>query len=619
VSLPDDAIDSVSVLPNPYAVEYGRFSSGLVVIQTRRAGDEWKVRLNNVDPTFRAKRTSPIALLGIGWWAPRIEAGGPLIKGKLFLEQTAQFRYSAADVPSLPQDQLRISKWFSSFSRVDANLTPRHSLVATGGVFPSVFDTATLGTFTPAAATIDLHVHANQMAVTERAIWTDRLFAETTVQTHQYETDVVPQGFLPMELQPETTLGNFFNQQRRVSSVLQVIESVSVAHDGPRGSHLLKFGADLLHNRYAGASASRPVLIERADGTLARRLDFSGPTTQSIASTDVALFVQDRYQPNTRWSAEFGGRLDRDGVVDRFNLTPRIGAAVRLNDSGSAVLHGGFGLFYERTPSTAGTFTQFETAVDSRFDLDGVTPIAPPSQFVRVTGSLETPRTRTWDVSYDHRFNSEWSLHLGGIGRRGTHELIVEPLRSFVGAGELRLSSTGRSSYQAADVAVHFTRGTTADFHVSYARSAARSDLNALTNYFDAVLWPVVGENAYAPAATDAPNRLLGRGRLMPTSRWLMLGIFDWRSGLPYSVVNEALDYVGPRNNLRFPSYVRLEVGLERRFKIFKFEPWIGLRVWNALNSFLPTDVQANLGSPAFGSFYSSEFRQYRIQVRFER
>ena len=619
VSLPDDAIDSVSVLANPYAVEYGRFSSGLVVIQTRRAGDEWKVRLNNIDPTFRAKRSSPIALLGVGWWAPRIEAGGPLIKGRLFLEQTAQFRYSASDVPSLPQDQLRISKWFSSFTRVDANLTPRHSLVATGGVFPSVFDTATLGTFTPAAATIDLHVHANQMAVTERAIWTDRMFAETTVQTHQYETDVVPQGSLPMELQPQTTLGNFFNQQRRISSMLQLIESVSVSHDGPRGSHLLKFGVDLLHNKYAGASASRPVLIERADGTLARRLDFSGPTAQSITSTDVALFVQDRFQPNSRWSTEFGGRLDRDGVIGRFNVTPRIGAAVRMNDSGSAILHGGFGLFYERTPSTAGTFTQFETAVDSRFAIDGVTLLAPPVKFVRVTGNLETPRTRTWDVAYDHRFNSEWSLHLGAIGRRGTHELIVEPRQPGVGAGQLQLSSSGRSSYRAADVGMHFTRGTTADFHVSYARSAARGDLNSLTNYFDAVLWPVVGDNAYAPAATDAPNRLLARGRLMPTPRWLMLGIFDWRSGLPYSVVNETLDYVGPRNNLRFPSYVRLEVGLERRFKILKFEPWIGLRVWNALNSFLPTDVQANLGSPAFGSFYSSEIRQYRIQVRFER
>jgi hypothetical protein len=36
-NLPDDAIDSVTVLPNPYAVEYGRFSSGLVVVRTGAA------------------------------------------------------------------------------------------------------------------------------------------------------------------------------------------------------------------------------------------------------------------------------------------------------------------------------------------------------------------------------------------------------------------------------------------------------------------------------------------------------------------------------------------------------------------------------------------------------
>jgi hypothetical protein len=619
VSLPDDAIDSVAVLANPYAVEYGRFSSGLIVIQTRRAGDEWKVRLNNVDPTFRSKRRSPLALLGVGWWAPRLEAGGPLIKGKLFVEQTAQFRYRAADVPSLPQDELRISREFSSFTRVDAVMSPRHSLAATGGIFPSVQDTATLGTFTPRAATVDIHTHANQLAVTERAMWTDTVFAETTVQTHNYRTDVAPQGAAAMELLPQTTLGNFFNRQQRDTGALQVIEAVSVARTGPGGSHLFKVGFDLLHSDYAGASASRPVLIERSDGTLARRLDFSGPTTQAISSTDVALFAQDRFQPNTRWSAEFGARLDRDGVIDRFNVTPRVGAAVRLNESGSAVLHGGFGLFFERTPSAAGTFTTFERVLDTRFASDGVTPIASPIAFARVTGTLETPRSRTWDIAYDHRFNHEWSLHVGGIDRRGRHELVVAPVQTATAAGQLQLSSNGRSSYREADVGVNFIHGSTADLHVSYARSTARSDLNALSNYFDAILSPVVGDNAYAPAYTDVPHRLLARGRVMPTSRWLMLGVFDWRSGLPYSAVNEALDFVGPLNSLRFPTYVRLEAGIERRFKILKFQPWIGVRVWNALNSFVPTDVQANLGSPAFGSFYNSEYRQYRIQLRFER
>ena len=133
------------------------------------------------------------------------------------------------------------------------------------------------------------------------------------------------------------------------------------------------------------------------------------------------------------------------------------------------------------------------------------------------------------------------------------------------------------------------------------------------------MLWPVVGVNQYAPANADAPNRLLARGRVLPTPRWLLLGSVDWRSGLPYSIVNETLDYVGPRNSARFPTYLRTEVGIERHFKVGKLQPWIGVRVWNALESFLPNDVQANVNSPAFGSFYNSEYRQFRIQIRFER
>jgi hypothetical protein len=155
--------------------------------------------------------------------------------------------------------------------------------------------------------------------------------------------------------------------------------------------------------------------------------------------------------------------------------------------------------------------------------------------------------------------------------------------------------------------------------NVSYARASASADLNSLTSFFDAVRVPVIGENQYAAANSDVPNRLFARGRFMPTDRWLLLGIFDWHTGLPYSVVDADLDFVGARNSLRFPTYDRLEVGVERRFKILKFQPWIGVRVWNALSSFLPVDVQNNVSSPFFGSFYNSEHRQFRIQVRFER
>jgi hypothetical protein len=361
------------------------------------------------------------------------------------------------------------------------------------------------------------------------------------------------------------------------------------------------------------------VLIRRADGTLVRRLNFSPPAPQqTINSTDVALFAQDRLQPNNRYYLELGARLDRDGVIQRWNVTPRVGAAVLLNEAGTAVLRSGYGLFFERTPSLAGVFDRYETPLDTRFSADGVTPVS-SMLFERIIDpDLRTSRSLTWDVAYDHRFSPKWAARVSAIDRRGSNELLVEAVATANGSS-LQLNSHGRSAYREAEFGVHYTGEHGIDLNVSYVRSRARADLNAFTTFFDSIIWPVVGRNAYAPARTDTPHRLLVRGRAMPAARWLFTGVLDWRSGVPYSVVNEALDFIGPRNDRRFPTYLRVDLGVEHRFKILNTRPWIGVRADNALNSFLPSDVQANTGSAAFGSFYNSEYRQFRIQVRFER
>jgi hypothetical protein len=622
IVLPADALESVAVLPNPYAVEFGRFSSGVVVLQSRRAGDQWKTRINNFDPTFRTARDgNPFAVQGLASFGPRIETGGPLVPGRLFLEQTAQFQYSATNVNSLPENELRTERWISTFTRIDANMSPRHSLVASGGLYPRVAEEVNLGTFTPPETTVDLHTTVTHTGVTERALWTNTIVGETSVEMHQYHALDDPRGNAPMELLADApwSRGNFFNRQDRHTSTYQAVETLSGSSNGPAGLNLYKFGFDLLHNDYEGSSASNSVLIRRADGTLARRLDFAGPTTQFVGSTDVALFAQDRIQPTNRWYVEVGGRLDRDGIIDRWNPTPRIGTAVVLNRSGSAVLRGGFGLFYDRTPSAAGVFGEFENGSDTRFAADGVTLLAPPMWVTHVVApNLQTPRSATWDVAFDQRLSSAWSLELSAIDRNGRDELIVSPATTGPTTGELLLSSSGRSTYREAEIGLHYTRDHGVDVNLSYVRSSSYADLNALTNYFDTLLWPIVGRNQFAPSA-DVPNRLLARGRAMPTNRWLVLGVFEWRNGLPYSIVNEYLDYVGSRNDHRFPSYARAELGLERRFHILKLQPWIGVRVTNAFAAYLPTDVQANIASPAFGTFYNSEYRQFRIQVRFAR
>jgi len=621
-TLPDDAIDSVAVMPNPYAVEFGRFSSGLVVIQTRRGGDAWHVRLNNLSPTFRSKRHQDLYNInGIAGFGPNFELGGPIVKNRIFLEQTAQYRFSSDDVPSRPEDERRTTHWISSFTRLDANLTPKHSLVGTGGFFPSVTTLASLGTFTPPDATVDVHERVLLGTVTERALWSDALVSESTVQVRGYRASVQPQGTAPMQLLPETTLGNFFNTQYRSPTTFQFIQTVSGSAKGRTGLHLFKAGLDLLVNTYDGTSESRPLLVERSNGTLARRFDFSGPSLQDLPTNDVALYAQDRVQPSSRWFVEFGARLDRDGVVGRWNVTPRVGAALLLNESGSSVLRGGYGLFFERTPSAAGAFKfgQFETFTDTRFADNGITPLGPPVPFVHVTSpSLRTARAATWDVTYEYRWKPSFSLHASFLDRQGSRELMLDAERSG-GTGVLRLQSDGRSVYRDLEAGFHFSHPSRADLTATYSRSLAEGDLNPFASYFDAMLWPVVTPHSDGPLPTDVPHRFLARGRLLPASTWLIVGILDWRTGLPYSLVNEYLDFVGPRNAQRMPNYLRVDLGLEHRFKIFKLQPWIGVRAYNALNAFLPADVQANISSPAFGSFYNSQFRQYRLQVRFER
>jgi hypothetical protein len=619
INLPDDAIDSVAVLPNPYAVEYGRFSSGLVVIHTRRAGDKWRVRLNNLDPTIRTERYHDYKPIGISGFGPRVELGGPIIPGKLFLEQTAQYRYSSEDVPSRPENELRTTNWLSAFTRVDANLSPRHTLIATGGLFPKRTDLATLGTFTPPEATVNVDDQVDHGALVERSVWSDSIVSESSVKFDRFKTALSPQAASPMELWTEQTLGNFFNEQTRAPKSLQFIETLSGNYTGFLGLHLFKFGADVLHTRYSGTSVSRPILITRYDHTLARRLDFSGPTSQQVTSTDLALFAQDRLQPSTRWYLEYGARIDRDGVIGRWNVTPRIGAALLLNDAGTSVIRGGFGLFYERTPSVAGAFQQFEATTERRFAADGVTPLGPAITYAHVVDpDLRTARSATWDVSYDYRVNANWALHASMLDRRGSNELIVNPIVTN-GIGELRLSSDGTSRYRDIETGFEYTRGTALDVNVSYARSVARSNLNSFGNFFDISMQPVINPDAYGPAPTDVPHRLFARARLLPTPRWLLTSIADWRSGFPYSIVNDALDFVGPRNSQRFPGRLLVDLGFEHRFHIGKFEPWIGVAANNAFNRFVPMDVQANLGSPNFGGFYNSPYRQYRLQIRFER
>ena len=146
--------------------------------------------------------------------------------------------------------------------------------------------------------------------VTERTLLSGATFVETTVQLHRYSNGVHGQGPAPMELLPETTLGNFFNRQQRDTSTVQWVETVSTSHQWPGGLHLFKVGFGRHDERLRRNQRQRT----GADRALRRHASRAGSTTpvrrrSACTARDVAVFAQDRLQPSRRWYVEFGGRV----------------------------------------------------------------------------------------------------------------------------------------------------------------------------------------------------------------------------------------------------------------------------------------------------------------------
>ncbi len=114
VEVPGQSIESVEVLPNPFAAEYGRFSTSITQIRTKRGTDEWQIKPGNFIPRITKS-------FEIRAFEPALSIRGPLKPERLFIAQDFQYRYVTTSV-NTPTDQpdMRMRS-FDSFTRLDAH------------------------------------------------------------------------------------------------------------------------------------------------------------------------------------------------------------------------------------------------------------------------------------------------------------------------------------------------------------------------------------------------------------------------------------------------------------------------------------------------------------------
>jgi len=623
INLPIEAVQSVEVLTNPYAPEYGQFTGAVTSVQTRSGSETFHANATSFFPRFRRRGGS---FVGIEAFTPRVAFSGPLMKDKLKFFQSFEYRFVRTPVENLPALQRDTDlESFDSVSQLDCDINERNHLTTTFSLYPQKLRYVGLNTFNSQEVTPNFKQRGFLVAISDRLILSGKSLLESSFSIKQFDADVFPSsGNAPMDLAPNVNSGNFFNQQARRSKRYQALETYSFSPPKFAGEHSMKVGGGVSYITFNGRNTSNTVRILRADGTRSQQLDFVGSGQLSRNKTEFLTYFEDKWILNRRLTLEYGVRYDHDDVALENNLAPRVGFAFLPVIDGRTVIRGGIGVFYDDINLNIATFSQLQERVLTRFGLDGLQVIGNPElQRFEYSGTrLRTPRSVNWNVEVDREWLQNLFVRVAYQQREASREFVLNPIESQSVETILGLDNSGRSLYREFQVTARYRFRERDEFTASYVRSLARGDLNDFNSYFGNFENPIIQANERTRLPWDAPNRFIFWGEFHVKYGITLAPVLDIRTGFPYSIIDEDRNFVGPRNLAgRYPQFTSIDlqilksVSLPGRFTKYRVE--LGLKVFNLTNHFNPRDFQNNLASDSFGGFYNGVGRKYGTRITF--
>lgn len=609
IELPMEAVETVDVYTNPYSAEFGKFTGGITSISTRPGEDKFRVQFNDFVPRFHF--IDGLKTEGVEAWRPRIRVSGPTGINHLYFSQAFQYQYLRTFYDDLPEENNQnVTKLtaFDSLTQFDYLPDSTNQWSATLSFFPEDTDNVNLNTFLPVASTPDFKQRGFNLGLSQRHFLSEGSFVESLFGYKSYNVSIIPktdQG--SFEITPQGMLGGFFNEQDRDSSRIQWSETLTLRPFSWLGAHQLKVGSEWNRSEYSGTIAYKPVEVLRMDGSLAELDEFSGPGQIGAAGQELGLYVQDHWQPASEWTFDAGMRSDYSNLSHEWNWSPRIAFSYAPTALPHTAVKGGAGIFYDKIFLNAFDFEEYPvrtiTTYGEQGEVTGSTVLQP-----RLPGNLQSPSSLTWNLEIDQEISSGLLLRLNYVMRDGRDQLVVDPVGS-----ELRLSNNGESRYRQWELTTRYKLSNESQVFFSYIHSTTRGDLNDFDTYFGNFQKPLIRENDFGFLPFDATHRFLSWGVVKVPGKVYLSPVLEIRSGFRYSAVNELQQYVGERNSLRFPVFTQLDLRITRTFEVLnKYKVMLGLKVFNLLNQFNPRDVQNNLGSPAFGTFYNGAGRTLR-------
>ena len=612
-TIPLDAVAAFQVEKNPFLAEYGRFTTGVVTVETRRAGQQWSWVLNDPTPELRLRSGR---LRGIRGFTPRLSAGGPLGRSPAGLWQSLEYVFKETPVLTqpFPRNETRRQSW-NSLTQLDWTIAGKHAVSATLHLAPERLDYLTLNFYNPQAATPSFRGRERMLAVTHgvapKGGWLENAFAYRDVHALTR-----PQGDEGLRMFPNRNEGHYPFRHRRQAERWQGRTSYSAA---PWRGHQLKAGLWMQRSVMEGFWEGARLTIHDLDGRRLREIRFVNRPGFSQRDRETSWYLQDAWTVTRRLRLDLGLRMDDQRAAQQLRWGPRLSAAWSPWAERRAAVRAGYGWFFDRVPLSVFGFESYPEASEQQLRRN-----------VLERRRL-SPHARVWSVQWDQQHAAWLQVRLRYSENRASRLIVLRPEPE-----RLRLTPEGASLSRQLETIARLHFGPERDLYASYVYSRTRAHLNDFAEFLGDVSAPLVRPDAWAAPPGNIPHRFLlwgalrltpllqtpARTRLWPPSRaslqpgrgWRLFPVVEYRNGFPFSALDAAQNYAEPPNRRRFPNFFSLD------FRVAKDFPAGGRRVarvsfsvFNLTNHFNPDSVRWNVADPQFGEFLGRRPRRHRL------
>jgi len=622
------SIESVRALDlesGRYSAEKGRGSAGSLDIKTAMGDDRWRFSGTNFIPGVTTQSG-----LAIDKWTPRVEVSGPLAKGRAWFHNGFDTFYDLNIISGLPRGQNESrSITTSNLSRFQVNITPANILTGSFLVNYGDDNRHGLSIFDPIETTVDNRHNLFVSTVKDQHYLGGGALVEVGFADSRGLVRQSPQGDLLFQILPSGRRGNYFEDMSRHFDRQQWLANAFLSQFHWVGTHQIKTGIDLERSQFDRFVNRHDYEVLRNDMSVARRVTFRGNQSQERADFEAAQYVQDRWAPRDGVMIEAGLRTEWDEVVRSVLWSPRFSVAFAPAWMHETKLVAGFGVFHDALTLSTLTQNQDQVSLSTFFSPTGVARGPVETAFLINDHALKAPRYRTSSVTLERKLPFNFygkASYIHKVGTRGF--TFINELETFggpIGGGIYDLRNWRRDDYDAGEFTVRRVFGGRFEWVVGYTRSSARS--NAVVDY--TVANPIFARQAPGAFPWDTPNRFMTWGwaplpkRHLPRILQRVVGetdvayLVEYRTGFPFSAVNEDGYLVGEPNSHRLPNYFDINLHLERKFRFLHY-----LWAWrfgfnNLTNNGNPNVVNNNIDSPQYLTYGRGQVRAFAVRLRF--